>query len=152
MTGTASLVPLYESNDVYLVLDELMTFERVWCELSEIGKQTVLELIANGGFNRPMRVVVFNTAEGKSRDDTVAVGSSFCTCAVRVACLEPPPVSWSNRPRDRSRPCWRKGTRLHNTARSFALLELLEEPMVKHMDRDHCRDTVIAIMKQLPNN
>jgi len=76
MIDVASLVPLYENNDVYLVLDELGTFGRVWRELSEksANEQTVLELIANGGFNRPMRVIVFNTAEGWSRDHTIAVG------------------------------------------------------------------------------
>ena len=76
MTDTVSLVPLYEGNDVYLVLDELVTFGRVWRELSEeaANEQTVLELIANGGFHRPMRVIVFNTAEGWSRDDTVDLG------------------------------------------------------------------------------
>ena len=76
MTDTVSLVPLYEGNDVYLVLDELVTFGRVWRELSEeaANEQPVLELIANGEFHRPMRVIVFNTAEGWSRDDTVDVG------------------------------------------------------------------------------
>src|SRR5262245_54910671 len=75
VTDAVSIVPLYESNDVYIVLDELVTFGRAWCELSEksANEQTVLELIANGGFNRPMRVIVFNTAEGWSRDETVAV-------------------------------------------------------------------------------
>jgi hypothetical protein len=76
VTDTASLVPLYESNDVYFVLDELVTFGRVWRELSEeaANEQTVLELIANGEFHRPMRVIMFNTAEGWSRDETVAMG------------------------------------------------------------------------------
>jgi hypothetical protein len=57
MTETVSLVPLNEGNDVYLVLDELMTFGRVWRELSEeaANEQTVLELIANGEFRRPTR-------------------------------------------------------------------------------------------------
>ena len=52
MIETVSLVPLNEGNDVYLVLDELMTFGRVWRELSEEAatEQTVLELIANGEF------------------------------------------------------------------------------------------------------
>jgi hypothetical protein len=76
MTETVSLVPLNEGNDVYLVLDELMTFGRVWRELSEeaANEQTVLELIANGEFRRPTRVIVFNTAEGWSRDETVNIG------------------------------------------------------------------------------
>jgi hypothetical protein len=44
MTDTASLVPLYESNEVYLVLDELVTFGRVWRGLSQevANEQTVL--------------------------------------------------------------------------------------------------------------
>ena len=69
-------VPLYENNNVYLVLDELMTSGRVWRELGEeaANEQTVLELIANGEFHRPVRVIVFNTAEGWSRDETVATG------------------------------------------------------------------------------
>jgi hypothetical protein len=76
VTDTASLVPLYESNDVYLVLDELVTFGRVWRELNEeaANEQTVLKLIANGEFHRPLRVIMFNTAEGRSRDETVAMG------------------------------------------------------------------------------
>jgi hypothetical protein len=76
MIDTVSLVPRYEGNDVYLVLDELVTFGRVWRELSEeaANEQTVLELIANGEFRRPVRVIVFNTAEGWSRDETMAIG------------------------------------------------------------------------------
>ena len=71
MTDTATLVPL-QNSDVYLVLDELPTFGRVWRELSEeaANEQTVLELIANGEFNGPVRVIVFNTAEEWSRDVT----------------------------------------------------------------------------------
>ena len=74
MTDTPSL-SLYENNDVYLVLDELLTFGRVWRELSEeaANEQTVVELITNGEFHRPMRVIAF-TAEGWSHDETVRVG------------------------------------------------------------------------------
>ena len=76
MTETPSLVPLYENNDTYMVLDELPTFGRVWREMSEesANEQTVVELIANGEYRRPVRVVVFNTEEGWSHDDSVAVG------------------------------------------------------------------------------
>jgi hypothetical protein len=76
MTQAVSLVPLNKGDDVFLVLDELMTFGRVWREMSEeaANERTVLELIANGEFRRPIRVVVFNTAEGSSRDETVDIG------------------------------------------------------------------------------
>jgi hypothetical protein len=72
MTDTTSLVPLQENNNVYLVLDELPTFGRVWRELSEesANEQTILKLIANGDFLRPVRVIAFNLDEGWSRDVT----------------------------------------------------------------------------------
>jgi hypothetical protein len=72
----ASLVPLYEDNDVYLVLDELPTFGLVWRELSadQANEETLLNLIADGEFRRPMRVIVFNTEEGWSHDDTMHFG------------------------------------------------------------------------------
>ena len=79
MTDTPSLVPGSESSDVYFVLDELPTFGRVWRELSEeaANKQTVLNLIANGEFQDPVRVIAFNTAEGWSRDVTGEIAEAL---------------------------------------------------------------------------
>jgi hypothetical protein len=109
-TDAVRLVPLYENNDVYLVLDELVTFGRVWCELSEksANAQTVVELIANGGFHRPMRVIAFNTAEGWSRDETVAVGLKLLQMShegrvLGAAARVHPANNWG-----RSRSYWRK--------------------------------------------
>jgi len=78
MTDTATLVPLHENNNVYLVLDKL-AFGRVWRELSEeaANEQTVLKLIANGEFHRPVRVILFNTDEGWSRDVTEDVAEAL---------------------------------------------------------------------------
>jgi len=79
MTDTPSLVPVSESSDVYVVLDALPTFGRVWRELSEeaANQQTVLKLIANGEFHGPVRVIVFNTAEGWSRDVSEAIAEAL---------------------------------------------------------------------------
>jgi hypothetical protein len=68
-----------ESSDVYFVLDELPTFGRVWRELSEeaANKHTVLNLIANGEFADPVRVIAFNTAEGWSRDVTKDIAEAL---------------------------------------------------------------------------
>jgi len=76
MVDEISLVPLYEENDVYLVLDEIPPSGRVWRELGEdqANEETLLNLIADGKFQRPTRVIVFNTAEGWSHDDTVHFG------------------------------------------------------------------------------
>ena len=78
MTDTATLVPLHENNNVYLVLDKL-AFGRVSRELSEeaANEQTVLKLIANGEFHRPVRVILFNTDEGWSRDVTEDVAEAL---------------------------------------------------------------------------
>ena len=79
MTDTPSLVPVSESSDVYVVLDALPTFGRVWRELSEeaANQETVLKLIANGEFHGPVRVIVFNTAEGWSRDVSEAIAGAL---------------------------------------------------------------------------
>ena len=79
MTDTPSLVPVSESSDVYLVLDELPTFGRVWRELSEgsANKQAVLNLIASGEFQDPVRVIAFNAAEGWSRDVTGEIAEAL---------------------------------------------------------------------------
>ena len=79
MTDTPSLVPVSESSDVYFVLDELPTFGPVWRELDEgaANKHTVLNLIANGEFADPVRVIAFNTAEGWSRDVTGEIAEAL---------------------------------------------------------------------------
>jgi len=72
-----SIVPRrHEDVDVYLILDELSSLERVWRELSndQANKQTIINMISEGQFHRPMRIVVFNTDEGWSRDETNDIG------------------------------------------------------------------------------
>ena len=89
MTDTPSLVPVPESSDVYLVLDELPTFGRVWRELSEeaANKQAVLNLIANGEFHDPLRIIAFNTAEGWSRDVTEDIAEALLEREARAGDL-----------------------------------------------------------------
>ena len=79
MTDTPSLVPVSQSSDIHLVLDELPTFGRVWRELSEesANELTVLKLIANGDFHGPVRVVAFNPDEGSSRDVTKDIAEAL---------------------------------------------------------------------------
>ena len=79
MTDTPSLVPVSESSDVYVVLDALPTFGRVWRELSEeaANQETVLKLIANGEFHDPVCVVAFNVAEGRCRDVTGTIAEAL---------------------------------------------------------------------------
>jgi len=99
MGQDVSLVPLYEDNNVYVVLDELVTFGRVWRELSEeaANEQTVLNLIADGEFRRPARVVVFNSAEGWCRDDTVAIGLKLLEMSRQGRALGPAAIDFVER-------------------------------------------------------
>jgi hypothetical protein len=67
------LVPIpIDQTTVYQVLDELRTQGRVWCEMAEAeaNEPTIIEYIAEGQFNHPVRVIAFNTEEGWSRDMT----------------------------------------------------------------------------------
>jgi hypothetical protein len=70
----ASIIPRHE--DVYLVPNELRSLGRVWRELSEeqATKQTLINMIAEGQFHRPVRVIAFNADEGWSRDEAHDIG------------------------------------------------------------------------------
>ena len=99
MGQDVSLVPLNEDNDVYMVLDELLTFGRVWREASEeaANEQTVLNLIADGEFRRPVRVIVFNSAEGWCRDETAALGLKLLEMSRESRVLGPAAIDFVER-------------------------------------------------------
>jgi hypothetical protein len=68
-TVTPRLVPEFDL-EVHVVLDDFGTAGRVYRETDEdrAGLDTVIDVFLTGQFNHPVRVVVFNTAEGWSRD------------------------------------------------------------------------------------
>jgi hypothetical protein len=65
-----TLVPTPTSEPVYLVLDDFGQLGRVWFETAETeaNESTIIEDIITGQYERPVRVVAFNTDEGWSRD------------------------------------------------------------------------------------
>jgi hypothetical protein len=67
-----SLVPRDSERTVYQVLDDIGEYGHVWREIgdAEANEQTVVEWIAEGECQNPVRVVAFNTDEGWSRDVT----------------------------------------------------------------------------------
>jgi hypothetical protein len=67
-----SLVPRDTERTVYQVLDDIGAYGNVWREIgdAEANEQTVVEWIAEGECEHPVRVVAFNTDEGWSRDVT----------------------------------------------------------------------------------
>ncbi len=69
--------PLVPSRDgtVYLVLDDFGEFGRAYRETQEAqaDRQTVLTDLLSGQYERPLRVVAFNTAEGWARDASAEI-------------------------------------------------------------------------------
>ena len=66
-----SVVPNTE-HVTYLLLDEIGSYGPIWREMSdgEANEATIIDWIAQGQFDCPLRVVAFNTEEGWSRDVT----------------------------------------------------------------------------------
>ena len=69
---TTSPPPLSAScnGTVYLVLDDFAEFGRAYRETdpARADRQTVLADLLSGQYERPLRIVAFNTAEGWARD------------------------------------------------------------------------------------
>ena len=60
------------SDTVYLVLDDFGKLGQAYRETDprQADRQTVLANLLSGQYQRPLRIVAFNTAEGWSRDVT----------------------------------------------------------------------------------
>ena len=61
----------------YLVLDDLGRFGRSWRKTDATDRETLIRDLVDGEFNSPVRIVVFNTAEGWSRDVTVDIADEM---------------------------------------------------------------------------
>jgi uncharacterized protein YabE (DUF348 family) len=83
MKPSPSLAPTVDF-DTYIVLDEFEKF-RVYREAdeTEADRVKVIEDISNGQYNKPVRVVSFNTAEGWSRDVTEDIAREILDQALR---------------------------------------------------------------------
>ena len=66
-----SIVPGFDV-DVYLVLDDFGKLGRAYREVDEEkgDRETVIRDLTVGQYNNPVRIVCFNTAEGRARDVT----------------------------------------------------------------------------------
>ena len=74
-----SIAPHGPEQDTYLVLDDLGRFGRSWRKTAEdaTDRETLIRDLVEGEFNSPVRIVVFNTAEGWSRDVTVDIADEM---------------------------------------------------------------------------
>ena len=80
---TPSLAPDF-NFDTYLVVDELETCS-VYREADEVeaSRGDVIRQITEGQFNKAVRVIAFNTAEGWARDATEDIANEIMDHALR---------------------------------------------------------------------
>ena len=80
MPNRATLVPEQPTDvTVYLVLDDFGKYGRAWRESDEndADERTVIEHLITGQYEKPVRIVAFNTAEGWARDVTEDIAKAL---------------------------------------------------------------------------
>src|SRR5258708_38474949 len=67
--ASPSIVP-GSDTDVYVVLDDFGQLGRAYREVDEekADRESVIRSLKDGQYNRPVRIVCFNTADGSARD------------------------------------------------------------------------------------
>jgi hypothetical protein len=79
-----------EDGTVYLVLDDFGALGRAYRETdADAGRETVIANLLSGQYERPLRIIAFNTAAGWARDVTAEIA-----CEIRDrtrGCDEPTP-------------------------------------------------------------
>ncbi len=65
MRTSPSISPHEQEQDTYLVLDDFGEIGRAWREMDEYGanRERIIRYLVTGEFNKPVRVVAFNTFE-----------------------------------------------------------------------------------------
>lgn len=102
MPRSPSIVPHADPGDVYLVLEDFGGgLGRAWSETSEhdTGRATLMRQIMEGQYKHPARIVVFNTAEGWSRDITVEIADALRRCFVEFNDVAPAALEFIERVR-----------------------------------------------------
>jgi len=75
------IAPHGPEHDTYLVLDDFGPgfMARAWRETNEdaADRKSLIHNLLSGEYNKPVRIVAFNTAEGWSRDVTVDIADEL---------------------------------------------------------------------------
>ena len=83
-----------EDGTVYLVLDDFGALGRAYRETdaADAGRETVIANLRSGQYERPLRIIAFNTAAGWARDVTAEIAREIKDrtrgCDERTAELE----------------------------------------------------------------
>ena len=112
MPAHDNISPSGSDGTVYLVLDDFGRFGRAWRETDEgeADRQTVIANLLSGQYERPLRIVAFDAAEGWARDVTAEIAGEISeriyddadlTPALRdfldrAVPLRPGPGSWAD--------------------------------------------------------
>ena len=97
MRASPSITPDGSDQDTYLVLDDFGGLGRAWRETVEedADRETLIRDLFSGEYRNPVRIVVFNIAEGWCRDVTVEIADELLRrWAERGEISESVPRSW----------------------------------------------------------
>ena len=101
MSRSPSIVPPSAADeDVYLVLEEFGgRLGRAWCETAEedTDRPTLMRHLVEGHYERPARIVIFNTAEGWSRDATTEIADELRRRFVEIEEVAPSVLKFLDR-------------------------------------------------------
>jgi hypothetical protein len=89
---TPSIVPRGDDQNVYLVMDDLGRFGRVWreAEVDHTDLETVIQDLLDGQYKNPIGVFGFNAMEGWSQDVSHDVAQELSRrCDVQLRDLPP---------------------------------------------------------------
>jgi hypothetical protein len=74
MRTSPSIVPERLDRDTYLVLDDFGWRET---DVGSTDRETLIRALVQGDYDKPVRIVAFNTAEGWSRDVTSEISAEL---------------------------------------------------------------------------
>ena len=79
MHTSPPIAPHWPEQDTYIVLDDFGRIGRAWRETDQhrAGREALIRDLVEGQFRNPIRIVVFNTADGWSRDVTVDIADEL---------------------------------------------------------------------------
>jgi len=79
MPTSPSIVPHVADQDTYLVVDDFGWIGCVWREtdMGSTDLETLIRALAHGEFNKPVRIVAFNIAQGWCRDATADIADEL---------------------------------------------------------------------------
>lgn len=79
---TPSIVPRGDDQEIYMVVDDLGRFGRVWREadVEATNYETVIMDLLDGQYTRPIGIFCFNPVEGWSRDVSGDVAQELRRC------------------------------------------------------------------------